>query len=333
MKKRISILVVLFLSAFFSYSQSNVNLIVFSEDGDAFYVFVNGVKQNNIPETNLKMSNISPNISLRIEFENKSLPQLKQTMALEPNFEHTARIKRDAKNQLKLRYFGSVPLNESTVTVKEVQYNTAENSTSEEPKTGDGYSYNNNSSSTVTQSNSGNTSPTNVSINISMPDINMTVNANDPNATRTDASHSKTTRNSSASSTYNRGHHSGSGHDSEAKKHNNTNSNIKTNTNKNFSYGCRAAMSQANFNKIKEAVESKPFSDTKMSTAKVATKNACLSVDQIKVITKLFSMDGDKLTYAKYAYDYCVDKSNYYQVGEVFSFSTTTEELNAFLTK
>lgn len=78
---------------------------------------------------------------------------------------------------------------------------------------------------------------------------------------------------------------------------------------------------------------SKTFSDTKMSTAKVATKNACLSVKQVMEIAKLFSMDDDKLAYAKFAYDRCVDKANYYQVGEIFAFSTTTDELNKFLDK
>jgi hypothetical protein len=95
--------------------------------------------------------------------------------------------------------------------------------------------------------------------------------------------------------------------------------------------GCTAAMSPSSFSSMKKSVESKPFSDTKMSTAKVATKNGCLSTEQVKEICKLFSMDDDKLTYAKYAYNYCVDKANYYQVSEVFSFSTTTDEFNKFL--
>ena len=42
-------------------------------------------------------------------------------------------------------------------------------------------------------------------------------------------------------------------------------------------------------------------------------------------------MDDDKLTYAKYAYNNCLDKANYYQVSEIFSFSATTVELNKFL--
>ena len=87
------------------------------------------------------------------------------------------------------------------------------------------------------------------------------------------------------------------------------------------------------FDKMKQSVEAKPFSDTKMSTAKIVAKNNCMSVNQVKEICKLFSMDDDKLTYAKFAYDYCVDKANYYQVSEVFAFSGTTEDLNAFLEK
>jgi hypothetical protein len=92
-------------------------------------------------------------------------------------------------------------------------------------------------------------------------------------------------------------------------------------------------MTPSNFETMKKSVESKPFSDTKMSTAKIATKNNCLSVNQVKEISKLFSMDEDKLAYAKYAYDYCVDKGNYFQVSEVFSFSATTDEFNEFLEK
>jgi hypothetical protein len=146
----------------------------------------------------------------------------------------------------------------------------------------------------------------------------MNINAMDPNATMNTST--STTVTSSSSST---------GYYDESDNNTNTQTNSEP---KSTSNACTTAMSQANFNKMKESVESKPFSETKMSTAKVATKNACLSVNQIKVIAKLFSMDEDKLAYAKYAYDYCVDKANYYQVSEVFSFSSTTDELNEFLT-
>jgi len=322
MKKQLFILAGFFLLSFSINAQSNVNLVIFSEDGDPFYAYINGVKQNNTAETNVKFTNLTPNISLRIEFENKALPQLKQNMALEAGYEHTARIKRDPKKQLKLRYFGMVPLNEASSGMNTVQYHTAEDSNT---SSGNNTSYNtdpntNSSSTTISQTGSSNNKDGTVSININMPGMNMNVNAVDPNYNTTTS-----TTVTSSSSSYN----SNQNHTSENNSHN-TATTSKPNPKNDPT--CQVAMNQASFQKMKESIESKPFSETKMSTAKVATQNACLSVSQIKTIASLFSMDEDKLMYAKYAYDHCVDKANYYLVSEVFTFSGTTDELNEFLT-
>jgi hypothetical protein len=147
--------------------------------------------------------------------------------------------------------------------------------------------------------------------------ISMNVNDNMGNSTTTH-SHSSTTVTSSSSSSHSGGIKNPSpGSDASIQPVSNG--------------GCSAPMNSASYEKMKKSVESKPFSDTKMSTAKVATKNACLSAAQIKGICSLFAMDDDKLTYAKFAYDYCTDKANYYEVSEVFSFSSTTDDLNKFL--
>jgi hypothetical protein len=297
--------------------------VVFAEDGDKFYAYVNGIKQNNTPESNVRVTGVTPNISLRIEFEDKALPQLKQNMALEPGFEHTAKIKRDMKKQIKLRYFGQVPLEETTPSnVPTVEYHTAEttdNGTSNTVNTG-GNNTTITTTSITTQINNG-SNPNNTSINVNMAGvgINMNVSGMDNGTTTTSQTTSYTTTTTSSSSSSN----------SQPVK-NNTVSNQQVAT---TNTGCKAAMTPSNFETMKKSVESKPFSETKMSTAKIATKNNCVSVNQVKEICKLFSMDEDKLAYAKYAYDYCVDKGNYFQVSEVFSFSTTTDEFNEFLEK
>src|SRR3954466_16413365 len=97
--KKISFLFSCVFICLFSYGQHNVNLVIFSEDLEPFYAYINGVKQNNKAETNVRVTNLSPKISLRVEFENKVLPVLRQNMSLEEGFEHTARIKRDKNNQ------------------------------------------------------------------------------------------------------------------------------------------------------------------------------------------------------------------------------------------
>ena len=315
MKKKVVFLAALILLRLGASAQSKANLIIFAEDGDQFYAFINGVKQNKSPESNVKVTGLSPNVSLRIEFEDKSLPQLKQSMSLEGGFEHTARIKRDMHKQLKLRYFGQTPITgDVTPGVTTVQYHSIENDNSSGSQTV------NNATMTNTITNSTTKTGNDVNINMNAGGVGMSMNVTglDNNQSASMSSSSSSTKSSSSTST-------SSGY-----------SGNPTNTQANSSAGspkhdCSDAMSPVNFNKMKETVESKPFSDSKMSTAKVATSNSCLSVIQIKEICKLFNMDDEKLTYAKFAYDHCIDKANYYQVSEAFSFDSTTQELNKFL--
>lgn len=326
MKKQFNFFLSLLMFSVISFSQNSVNMVIFSEDGDTFYAFINGVKQNTKPESNVKVTGITANVSLRIEFENKAYPQLKQNMPLEPGFEHSFRIKKDAKQQMKLRYFGRVPLNEASTGVATVPYHTA-NETSGENISTDNTSVNTNvntnTSFTTTTNTTNNGNKDNVSMNINMGGVGISMNVNG-NAT---GMSQNSDMNTSTSTTVT----SSSSVNGSPKTYNNSSNNSNANTSSTVKSGCAAAMSQTAFDKMKQAVESKPFSETKMSTAKVATKNVCLSVNQVKEICKLFSMDEDKLEYAKFAKPYCVNKEEYYQVSDIFSFSGTIDDFNKFL--
>ncbi len=332
--KLLAILFILFSAGM--TAQEKINLVIFSEDGDAFYAYVNGVRQNDKYETNVKVTGVSPNVSLRIEFENKAYPQLKKSSYYEPGMEHTVRIKRDVKQVVKLTYFGQTSLAESQNTgATTIAYHAAENpvntapasNSTSQPNQTNTNGYNSNVSvggTTVTSTTTTTTGNDNVNMNINMGGIgiNMNVNTNMP------VTHQQTITSTTVSSRGSATLSEGNG--SSTIQNNNQ---VAAASNNNVKAGCTVAMNSASFSKMKQNVEAKPFSDTKMSTAKIATKNACLSVNQIKEICQLFSMDEDKLAYAKYAYDYCVDKSTYYEVSEVFSFSSTTDEFNKFLEK
>lgn len=95
--------------------------------------------------------------------------------------------------------------------------------------------------------------------------------------------------------------------------------------------GCYQAIPASDFNAGKASVEKQSFADTKLKVAKTFTKNNCLSVNQIKDIMSLFSFEETKFEYAKFAYDFCADKKNYYQLSDDFTFSTTVDEFNEFL--
>jgi hypothetical protein len=61
------------------------------------------------------------------------------------------------------------------------------------------------------------------------------------------------------------------------------------------------------------------------------TKANCLTSAQIKEVCELFGFEETKLTFAKHAYDYCTDKGNYYVVNDVFGFSSSSEELEKYI--
>lgn len=86
------------------------------------------------------------------------------------------------------------------------------------------------------------------------------------------------------------------------------------------------------FNQIIASIKKESFSSTKMTVAKQALQaKKCFSVSQIKEMIRQFSFEDNKLELAKFSWDYCIDKENYYQVSDVFSFSSSTEELSRYI--
>ena len=86
-----------------------------------------------------------------------------------------------------------------------------------------------------------------------------------------------------------------------------------------------------NIHTVLDAVENETFKSDKMMVAKQATKNKCLSVDQIKLVMDKFTFEDNKLEFAKNAYINCTNKDEYYRVNESFTFSSSKSELNEYL--
>lgn len=342
------------------FAQNSANLVVFSEDLEPFYVYVNGVKQNANYETNVRITNVNENIALRIEFQNKALPVLKQSMMCEPGFEHTARLKYDKNKVMKLRYFGQVAINEAPKDngAKNIEYHTAEitqpaantviNTDAQDTQVHSQVSIQsmpvtnvNITTSTVTTTQTTGTPKTDGGgISITMPGVGINMTVTDPtmggNVQTTTSTTVTTTTTGGMTETSTTSMQSGGSAQVTSKSV--KSASVSTPSPAAVAetaakVDCSVPMSGDAFNRMKTNIESKPFSETKMSVARVATKSACLSVNQVKEITKLFSMDDDKLAYAKFAYDYCVDKANYYEISDAFSFSSTQEELMKFLDK
>ena len=94
---------------------------------------------------------------------------------------------------------------------------------------------------------------------------------------------------------------------------------------------CRYFMSDQDFSDLRHMINNTPYSSTKMTIAKQACMATCISAEQVREICRLFSFDSDRLTFAKYAYEHCYDRRNYFKVNDVFTFTSSVNELNRFI--
>jgi len=92
-----------------------------------------------------------------------------------------------------------------------------------------------------------------------------------------------------------------------------------------------APMTTSDFQSALQSLESKTFSDSRMTQAKQVLKANCMSADQIKRVMSAFEYEDDKLEFAKIAHDQCADPENYWKVNDAFEFEMTIDELNDYI--
>lgn len=166
----------------------------------------------------------------------------------------------------------------------------------------------------------------NVGMNINVDGMNMGINMNVPNMeVQTSGTTTTTTTRTTTTSSNNSTVPAHTTRPSEPANNQPSNNTIAGNGN------CTRSMDDASFGKAKQTIASKGFDETRLSTAKQVAKANCLTTEQIVAIMKIFGFDETRLEFAKYAYDYCFDKNNYYTVSEGFSFDSSTEELNQYI--
>ena len=179
----------------------------------------------------------------------------------------------------------------------------------------------------VNETNS-NTTGGNVGMNIKVDGMDMGIDMNIPDMgvqtsgnTITTTTSSTTTSSSSSNSTI----------PAHTTRPNEPSPNQSSNTTIAGNVNCTRSMDATSFGKAKQTIASKGFDDTKLSAAKQVAKANCLTTDQILEIMKIFGFEESRLEFAKYAYDYCFDQNNYYNISQGFSFDSSTEELNEFI--
>jgi hypothetical protein len=314
----------------------NSNAVFFSEKGDRFHVILNGQRYNDVPQTNVKVTGLTPTpYSVTIIFENSELGVITDKVHMEHYVEKTYAIKlktisesektlkkignnlnvlesqktSDSKNKTventnqkyliklisEMPLAQPAPVNSAANTNYDTRTNVNGNVT-----TGGGST----STTTTTNTNANTTVNPNSNANLS---LNLNVNAN---LSETDATYreSTTTTTTSSSTTGTTNAYVMPGYGGPV--------------------GCSWPMAQQDFQSAKNSISSKSFEDSKLQIAKQVTAANCLFAEQVREIMLLFSFEGSKLDFAKFAYSYTYDKGNYFKVHDAFGYEGSIQELN-----
>lgn len=327
MKKHFIILVSFLLIASSVFSQKS-NLVFFTEQGEPFYVILNGIKQNADARTNVKITDlIAPSYKCKIIFKNSNMGQLDKTIYINQGTETTYTIRKNNKGNWIIRWMNESPISGSVSNPNTYVYSNTE------PVPEPVYT------NTTNQNQTNTTAPNsaNVGINLSDPatgtNLNVNFNTNlKPNQTNTNTTTTTTTTTSGNSNNQNNNNN----RQFPNQPYNNRNNQRQvTDAVPGYygPYGCNFPMTNSNFATVKTSISSKNFESSKLTVAKQVITNNCLTTSQIKEIVKLFDFESTRLEFAKFAYSYVYDKGNYFQLNDAFDFESSIDDLNRYISK
>lgn len=286
------------------------HLTIFSEDGDKFFLILNGEKQNNTAQTNLRVEDLTQDYyNAKVIFEDPSLGEISKNYlpiadANGVKQDVTYKIKKNKNNgKMTLNFFSMTPVVQGYVPPSNVYVvRTGQPQTTVVTTTPP--------STTVTQTTTTTTGVgSTVGANVNVGGVNVGVTINDPllNGTVTQTTTTTTTHT--------------------------TNTSLNTTTTQPTTVGCRGTypMGASDFSSALASVKNQGFDETRLKTAKQIAGSNCLSATQIADMCKVFGFEATKLDFAKFAYDRCTEPQNYFKVNNVFGFSSSVDELNDYI--
>lgn len=316
--KHLILLLFFIVNGHFVYCQSS-ELTFFSENGELFYVILDGIRQNNNPSSNIKIDHLDrPNYRVKIIFDDANFEDINRNIFVQDvdnkSVHSVYMIYKNKKNKMdmKMSSFNEVKPKKESRNEEVIHYHKEEwplekpnpriNRTSSNTESQDNYDIGISTTGAKVKVNQ-NGQSTNINIRTPKLDDLMNMNFNDLQE------NNKTSE--------------------PAKKYNPYET--PTNTNNVTTKKCNFAMPSADFNAAVATLKKMSFEETTLKTAKQISKKNCMSVQQIISIIKLFSFEESKLDFAIAAYDNCIDTNNYFKINEHFTFSSSSDSLNEFL--
>lgn len=272
----------------------NNDFVFYTDNGDKFTLYLNNVKQNQTAATNVKAENINgKTIAIRVVFERSGVPTFSRSLSVSSN-------DKEIKIQL-------VKGRENIYSMKTVSTTNRSHSNNQG---GNG--------NTVIKDNNGSTETKD--------------HGHGHNGGHGNNGHGN---NNHGNNGYGNNNHGNNGYGNNGYGYGNNNGN---NGYWNNGYGptdnprCHFPMQQNDFNSLKAQIRTKYFDSSRLTIAKQACRYNCMTADQIRDICRLFSYESSRLDFAKYAFEYCYDRYRYYMVGQAFTYSSSVDDLNRYIT-
>ncbi len=304
------------------------NLTIFSEDGHKFFLILNGERQNDVAQTNIRLEELpQPYYNCKILFEDQSLKEISKNMLMLTDAngamqDVTYKIKKDKNGKPLLRFFSFIPAQQNMIRPSNCAVYRYGN-----PGTiiaGPGFSANSGNGGAGIQVNTGG-----VNINVQVDDANRGYNTNGYN---NNGGNNGYNNNGGNNGYNNNGYNNNSNYNNNRNRPQDRNNHYYDN-NSNASQGCYNAypMRGPDFDDARNTLKNEGFDETRLDLAKQVISTNCVNTTQIASLCQLFSFEASKLELAKYAYDHCTDPNNYFKISNIFSFSSSKTELSNYI--
>lgn len=305
--KKVYLLLSLGLFTVQSFAQLS-NAVLFTEEGERFTLILNGARQNDNPETQIRITNLNAEFyKMKIIFDDQTLGSIDANLYLINGTERAFNIKKNKKGAYVIRLVSETPLAQLPPPAPNQQviiYNPNPQPTTQ-PVT----------NTVITETTTTTVGGNNVSMGVNMPGVGINVNINDNSGiqgtSQTTTTYSTTTTTCQV-----------------VQPAPPPVQNVYVMPGYNGPVGCLWPMSPQDFQGVKNSIASKSFEDSKLTVAKQVINSNCLFSSQVKEIMLLFSFEDTRLDLAKFAYGYTYDIGNYYKVNDAFTFESSIDDLN-----
>ncbi len=93
------------------------------------------------------------------------------------------------------------------------------------------------------------------------------------------------------------------------------------------------SMNENDFNNALKTVSGRSFESTKLDMSKQIIDQNVLTCDQLKELLNAFAFEDSKVQLAEYAYDKICDQKNYSKIYDVFSFESSIQVIQDYISK